>query len=552
MKRLDDGDIVAFLYSTDVTNERTMQNVMNTVVKTDYDFLVVVDALRNSAVRYSENNFDNTYAVESMNFEEETRGYIRRYICPEDTERVLHDFTISNILSQLDKNGTYRIFYSVPSDDGPVLKKQLRFSYIDQNLKTFLMSRTDITPAVQEQEKKNRELMAAVEMAEKANASKSEFLSRISHEIRTPMNAIIGMDQLAIQHLDDRDFVLDCIEKSQYSSQYLLLLINDILDMSKIESGKVVLKNENIDCRSFMDSISTIIGTQAKSKGVNYVVTEFEGHSDSYQGDGVRLQQILINILSNAVKFTPKGGTVRLDITKMGSDDESVDLCFRISDTGIGIGKSFLPDLFRPFSQEHSGSTSNFGGIGLGLAISKNLAQLMGGDISVESSLGVGTVFTVYIPLGNRPVSSADSADSTMPPIESFDFTGKKLLLVEDHQLNVMVAKKLLEYKNATVDVAENGERGLYMFSLAPERTYDAVLMDIRMPVMDGLEAAAAIRNLDSPWAKIVPIIAMSANAFDEDVEKSKNAGMNVHLGKPIDSELLYRTLHDLMSPYSD
>ncbi|MEG0824718.1 MAG: ATP-binding protein [Oscillospiraceae bacterium] len=548
MKKEDTNEVVAFLYSTDITNERTMQNIMNAIVKTDYDFLVVVDALRDSAVRYSERNYSNHYAQESAHFEAETQRYACQYVRKEDVESVSTALKMATILKHLDEDGTYSVFYGMLALDGSLRNKQLRFSYIDREAKIFLMTRVDITAAMAEQEKRNRQLTEAVEMAQHANAAKSEFLSRISHEIRTPMNAIIGMSEIALQSLDDKATVEESIDKSLYASQYLLLLINDILDMSRIESGKVLLTSEVIVCKKFLDAINTIIGAQAEAKGVHYAITEFQGHHASYLGDSVRLQQILINVLSNAVKFTPKGGTVRLDISQVEADQKRTMLSFKISDTGIGISQAFLPKLFEPFSQEHSGSTSSYGGSGLGLAISKNLAQLMGGDIFVESTLGVGTTFTVKIPL-EIPTDSPEQLFATpcLPPAE-YDFTGKRFLLVEDHQLNIMVATKLLEFKHATVDVAENGEIALELFTKAPEGTYDAVLMDIRMPVMDGLEATRRIRGLDSLWAKQVPIIAMSANAFDEDVTKSKQVGMNAHLAKPIDSELLYHTLEELTS----
>ncbi|MEG0179924.1 MAG: histidine kinase dimerization/phospho-acceptor domain-containing protein, partial [Oscillospiraceae bacterium] len=306
MKQMETNEIVAFLYSTNITNEKTMQNIMNAIVKSDYDFLVVIDAKRNTAVRYSETNNANKYAYESGNFEEETQDYLRSYIFPEDVDRAVQEVTMENIIKNLDENGIYNVFYRVLNDKKDIMQKQLRFSYINREFASILMTRTDITAAVQEQEKKNQELVAAVNMAERANAAKSEFLSRISHEIRTPMNAIIGMSQIALHSLDDKTLAQQSIEKSLYASQYLLLLINDILDMSRIESGKVTIKNEVIYCKQFTDTINTIIGTQAQAKGVQYIIKLFDNCDNSYMGDGIRLQQILINILSNAVKFTPK------------------------------------------------------------------------------------------------------------------------------------------------------------------------------------------------------------------------------------------------------
>ncbi|MEG2000444.1 MAG: PAS domain-containing protein [Evtepia sp.] len=544
MKRPEDSDIVAFVYSTNITNERTMQNIMNAIIKTDYDLLVVVDARRNSSVRYSDKNMNHNYSYESDQFQEETQEYVRQNVFAEDVERVVGEITIENILAHLNQEKTYSIFYRVPNPNGGIWQKQLRFSYISEDTENFLMTRTDITAALEEQEKRNQELVAAVKMAEHANAAKSEFLSRISHEIRTPMNAIIGMSEIALQSLEDKEAAGESIRKSLYASQYLLLLLNDILDMSKIESGKVPLKHEVIHCQDFLDAISSIIESQAKAKGVNYVVTEFENRKNSYLGDGLRLRQILVNILSNAVKFTPPGGTVHLDISKLDTGGSKDIYCFEICDTGIGIGETFLRKIFEPFSQEHSGTTSGYGGSGLGLAISKNLAKLMGGDIFVTSTVGKGTTFRVEIPLETSPEETAESQiDGVTEQRGVYDFSGKRILLIEDHQLNIIIATKLLELKHARVDVAENGKLGLDMFSKAPEHSYDAVLMDIRMPVMDGLESARKIRNLDSAWAKIVPIIAMSANAFDEDVIKSQNAGMNAHLAKPIDTELFYKTI---------
>ncbi|MEG1176083.1 MAG: ATP-binding protein [Ruthenibacterium sp.] len=544
MKRAQDSDIVAFLYSTDVTNEKMMQSLMNAIVKTDYDLLVVVDAGRNAAVRYSKNDTANYYARESDDFEAETHNYVRLYVCENDVAHLLQEITLHNILEQLDAHGSYSVFYAMPSADGSTFKKQLRFNYIDRTFKTILMARTDITQAFEEQEKKQQELAHALAIAEHANAAKSDFLSQVSHEIRTPINAIIGLTQVAECNLNDKSLIKECIDKSKQASGYLLSLINDILDMSKIESGKIVLKSEEINCCTFLTGVGTMIRAQAEPKGIVYSVTGAEHCTGSYQGDALRLQQILINILSNAVKFTPDGGKVTLAISEHAVNPTTNEICFKISDTGIGIGPEFLPNVFKAFEQEHHGTTAQYGGNGLGLSISRNLARLMGGDITVESTLGVGTVFTVHIPMQTVASPQGKASEENEEEQGECDFSGKRILLVEDHPMNILVAQKLLEHRHAMVEVAENGAIALAMFTAMPEYYYDAILMDIRMPVMDGLQATREIRALNGESAKTIPIIAMSANAFDDDLEKSKEAGMNLHLAKPIDAKLLYRALY--------
>lgn len=547
MKNHESNDIVAFLYSTDITNEKVMQNMMDTIVRVDYDYLVVVDAIRDSATRYSENCTNVAYADESQNFEAETREYISRYVCAEDAELILKDFTLKNIIEQLDQNQSYSLFYSVKAADGQRRRKQLRFNYINPEYKVFLMTRVDITAVYEEKEKQNEKLAAALHLAEQASATKSEFLSRMSHEIRTPMNAIIGMAEIAAGNVENSAFVLECIEKSQEASRYLLSLLNDILDMSRIESGKTVLTQQVFTMQTLFDSINTMVQTQAARERIRYVFASDTSVAPAYLGDETRIKQILINLLNNAVKFTKEGGTVTLSVRQTKEQGGKATLECMVADTGIGISPAFLPTLFEPFAQEHNDTTASYGGSGLGLSIARNLARLMGGDITAESRPAEGTRFTVRLELGVVRAGADSVRIEEERQSRVFDFAGKAILLFEDHPLNTMVAKTLLEGKGFTVTHAKNGKIGVEQFVQSAPGTFDAILMDIRMPIMDGLQAASAIRALERLDAKEIPIIAMTANAYADDVEKSRQAGMNAHLAKPIEPQKLYETLQNLM-----
>lgn len=530
---------------------------------------------------------------------------------------------------------------------------------------------------------KNQILRTALGAAEAANNAKTEFLSRMSHEIRTPMNAIIGMTAIALSALDNKERISDCLAKIGISARFLLSLINDILDMSRIESGRMSLAHEKFDFEEMINGLSSLFYPQAEEKGLKFN-TVIEGVTEElYIGDSLRLRQILLNILSNALKFTPSGGRIQFTIRQMSRGDKDAWLRFTVSDTGIGMSKVFQKHLFESFEQENPNISIKYGGTGLGLAICKNLVTLMGGSINVHSIEGVGSEFCVDVKLGLTEesyrrknfdilklrdlktlivdddivtcehaslimsdlglqaeyVTSGASAvleiekgiremkpydivlvDLKMPDMDGIQtakairrlvgaetlvvvmtayewkeieadarragvdffitkplfrselvdlfekindfseavyepetakgeiqFAGERILLVEDNELNLEVAASLLEMKGLTIESACNGLQALEKFCSTPVGYYDAVLMDIRMPVMDGLEAARNIRLFDKSDAQTIPIIAMTANAFDEDVEKSHAAGMNAHLAKPIDPEKLFAVLQEFI-----
>ncbi len=563
--------------------------------------------------------------------------------------------------------------------DGEIFYKRLDFYTIDPRAEFFILLKSDTTAIQRKQIEQNERLKVALNEAEQANVAKTAFLSRMSHEIRTPMNAIIGLDNIALHEKDLSATVKGYLEKIGTSARYLLSIINDILDMSRIESGRMSFRNEEFSFTSFVYQINSLMDAQCQDKGLTYDC-ELKGTIGKYYiGDDTKLEQVLVNILGNAVKFTDAGGKVSLLIECTAQFDGQSNFRFTIKDTGVGMSKDYLPRIFEPFSQEDDTTTSRYGGSGLGLAITKNIVQMMNGSIIVESTKGVGTEVVVNLPLkdsargdsieshemrpqdfsvlivddeqlacehaksvlsevgieseicangkealemiklrhgrredynlilvdwlmpemdgieltrkireilGNetavivltaydwyevedeavqagvdtfmsKPLAAANALyefqqaflrkKQTLPEKKLADLKGRKILVAEDMPVNAEIMMMILEMRDMISDHAENGKIAVEKFAASPPGFYDAVLMDIRMPVMDGLEATAAIRALDHPDAKTVPIIAMTANAFDEDVQRSLKAGMNAHLTKPADPEQLYATLQELI-----
>ncbi len=387
-----------------------------------------------------------------------------------------------------------------------------------------------------------REAREASEEATRANKAKSEFLANMSHDIRTPMNAIVGMTRIAMKNLDDRQRVEDCLTKIDISSGHLLSLINDVLDMSKLETGSIIIPSESVDLDEVLDDCLTMITPQAREMNVRIIANDDQRPEHHYVlSSALHLKQIFINLASNGVKYNRHGGTLEFFYRETVLDEDTVEFLFCVRDTGVGMTKEFMQNMFKPFSQEEAGSRTNYRGTGLGLSIVKIIVDNMGGTIAVDSTKDVGSTFKVSLPLKiDREKERMAKQEEELAKIK-VDISGLRVLLVEDNELNREITRYILEDEEAVVDEAEDGS--IAVEKLKDGNEYDVILMDIMMPVMDGYQATAAIRESEGAAYQNIPIIAMTANAFAEDARRCIEAGMNAHIPKPVEPEKLTQTI---------
>ena len=393
-------------------------------------------------------------------------------------------------------------------------------------------------------EQKNVALQLAVQRETKANLAKREFLFNMSHDIRTPMNAIIGFTALAQTHIDDRGQVEDYLKKISVSSQHLLSLINDVLDMSRIESGKVTLEAKPVHLPELVHELRDIVQAVVSEKDLSLTLDTVGVENEDVIADPLRLEQILINVLANAVKFTPDGGQISLWIVQKDTAPAGyADFEFHIKDNGIGMSEEFQKHIFEQFARERTSTVSKIQGTGLGMAITKSLVDMMGGRITVKSEQGKGSEFTISL---RFPIGEAKT-EQTPPAAKASASAGKKLLVVEDNELNLEIASTLLKEAGFEVDTAENGKIAVEKVEAASADRYDLILMDIQMPEMDGYEATRRIRALPDTKKAALPIVAMTANAFEDDRKNALRAGMNGHIAKPLDIQKLFQVLSELL-----
>ena len=535
------NDVEAVFYSIDVDDQKKGEQIVQRLTSEEFEFIALLNVQNRTITFRNIGSADaNPMSAYTADYDTEILYTINHFVLDGDRDACRRNLSFENVFAQLSLSGSFTHSYSQPSRGGN-LRKRLSFYWLDDTRRYAIAIKRDITSVYTQDQQRLRQVQNALDVAEHASEAKSEFLSSISHDMRTPLNGIIGFTNLALES-DDTARIKGYLGKIKISSALLLDLINDTLTLSKIESGKLLLNPEALDCIDVLEHLAVPLRASAEDKGVKLVVN-LSGISHSpIMLDRLNIQKILLNLLSNAIKFTPAGGTVSLIAKEEKEAEDRVEYRFIVRDTGVGISSEFQAKMYEPFTQEHADKSNNVTGTGLGLSIVKKLVNLMDGSINVKSKLGSGTEFIVIIPFA-KATSDAEVPCSVEHSLASVSLKGKRILFCEDNSLNTEIAKALLEHQGMNVVCAANGSDGVKKFTESTKGFFDAILMDIRMPVMTGYEATKEIRSLPRSDAKKIPIIAMTADAYDDDVKKCFAAGMNEHISKPIDPALLFRTL---------
>jgi signal transduction histidine kinase/BarA-like signal transduction histidine kinase len=534
----DSGDVEAFSYAYDITARKLYESVMSLLSREHFDYIGLIH-LRDKTFEFIEKSPDLPYAElrHLFAYDDCVNFVAKDFTNPEEEKRFRDTVALSVIAQGLQETEKFVSTY-IYSKKGVFYSKQLNYVWLDEKKQTILAVRSDISQSYRKDQEQMAAINAAKLEAEKASEAKSAFLSSMSHDIRTPLNGVIGFTDIAL-HEKDPSRLHDELDKIRSSEELLQDLVNDILDMSRIESGKMTLEPQSLALKDAIDEVVTALKPSAEIRHLTITNDDASIAKDLVFADRLKLQKILLNLLSNAIKYTPEGGHILVSAHKKdlpnGFNYELV-----VKDDGIGMSEEFLQKIYEPFSQEHRFESQGISGTGLGMAIVKGIVTLMGGEILCESAVDQGTAFTVHLPL--TPSLEAP-LKKTIGEKDAALLKGKRVLLFEDNNINAEIATILLKEKSMSVDWVKNGKEGLEKFSACPVDSYDVILMDIQMPIMGGIEATKEIRALERPDAKMIPIIAMTGNAFQEDVERCLSAGMNAHLAKPIDPERLFETI---------
>ena len=502
----------------------------------DYIGIYIVDPDTEKFVEYSATEEYDKLGVEKSgeNFFSLSRKNMERLIFSEDRERFMGTFCKEKVMSILERDGSFTMKYRLLAGKTPFWVSMKATLLQDEDRRHLIIGLNNIDAQMK------RELEYRQHVAEARTKARNDFLANMSHDIRTPMNAIVGYTNIARDHIDEPETVTNALEKIGSSSHFLLSLINDILDISKIESGKMQINRAPCDLRDIFRRIEDITVLQARNKSLVITYRHDSVVHCRVNADELRIEQVLVNIVSNAIKYTPEGKTVDLIAEEEPAEGNRYHYRFIVRDTGIGISEDYLPHLFESFTREEKTTVNRIQGTGLGLAITAKVVEMMGGAISVKSTVGEGSEFTVDLELESLEEQRTEESVSG-----AVDFSGCRILLVEDNDINAEIACMILSQYGITVERAENGQAGLEQVQKHAGGYYDAVLMDIQMPVMNGYESARAIRTLEGTYYQALPIIAMSANAYDEDVKACMEAGMNAHIAKPFSPDALVKLLHE-------
>lgn len=498
--------------------------------------------------QYSENGLISILLGQSY---DETVDKIEKMQVSEESRSRYHEGMSADFLKKRLKKESGQVYfeYQRKGKDGGCrwYSNQVHLLLGSQDVFRILILIRDIDDKRREDERKKQKLEEALREARKANHAKSDFISRMSHDIRTPINAILGMSDIASSNLNNPQKLEDCLEKIGISTRYLLSMISDILDMSCIESGKLMIVEKRFNLHTLVQGIVIMITPQIAEKHQHFELYLDDEALGNYLGDELRINQVLMNLLNNAIKYTDQEGEISLEIRQKMRKGNQALIQMIVKDTGVGISEEFQKVMFQPFEQESAAAERQFEGSGLGLPLTKNLVERMGGKISFSSKLGEGSCFMIEIPLKITDQSNGQSA-SDLGKSSLGNFQGEHVLVVEDNEINLEIVRTLLEEHNLVVEAAQNGLEAVKKFENSAPYWYQLVLMDIRMPVMDGFTATKKIRSLKRPDSLSVPIVALSANALQEDIKYAEDVGMTAYLTKPIELEVLHRKLKEYMA----
>ena len=548
------GDMLAFFYTKDIDEEKQSRQIIRLTVEESYDFIALIHPQRKTASLWRISPEDTAFAgawiqQPETNYEQGMRYSISNFVVAEDQDKLTKQTALPTLLSKLETQELYALSYDRHLPDGQIQRKQLNYRWLDDSRTEILATQTDVTVAYEREQARTGELRQALQLAEQASSAKSQFVSRISHDIRTPLGIISNMVGFAREDMHDPEKLTQDLNRIDAAKNFLLSLINDVLDISKIDSGKVELNPVPYSFAEHRANIQNLLEAMCSQNGLNWHLARRRPTKGVIVVDKARLNQLMLNLLSNAVKYTPAGGTITYVSDSEDLPDAKVRFGFEIQDTGIGMSQAFQQIMFESFSQEYDNPARPKGipGTGLGLSIVKRDVELLGGKLEVESERGKGTTIRCHIvlpdalrdPRWQKQIQPDEpAADQKVKAVLS-----GRILLVEDNEINAEITKRILEVFGLAADWMENGALAVECFTKAEAGTYQAILMDIQMPIMDGYDATKAIRASSHKDAKTIPIIALTADAFQDAIDRAHQAGMDDYITKPLEPALLKQVL---------